>query len=163
MLHYYKFKDITKNPLLQIQHELEKRGPLLLILDNVEQVVGDVYLILQSLLHNTTQTRILTTSRIKIGLQDEQIVPLEPLSLLAGIELFVQKAQQSRPDFVLTEENRELIAQIVLEVDLLPLAIELAAARIAMLNLEQIHDRLSERFTLLRGRIRDPHQQALLP
>ncbi|MEC7985169.1 MAG: tetratricopeptide repeat protein [Myxococcota bacterium] len=150
-----------RDPWKQIEQELQYRGSLLLVLDNVEQVVEEARWVVQRLLEYTDHLQIIVTSRVRLGIPEERIVQLQPMSLLEGIELFTHKAQQSVPDFKLDASNREIIGDIVSRLDRLPLAVELAAARIGMLRVEEIRERLSERFSLLRGRLRDPKQRAL--
>ena len=103
----------------------------------------------------------MVTSRINLDIEEECVVNIQPMSLLEAVELFVVYAQQNRPDFTLCSDNKSLIIEIVSRLDYLPLAIELAAARTSMISLEDILERLSNRFELLQGRLRDPQKIAL--
>ncbi len=148
-------------PLDKIVDALNRRGALMLLLDNVEQVAQVVGDILEDFCQQAPQTRFLVTSRIKLNILSERVIRLQPMSLLEGVELFVLRAQQVEPEFVLDISNKDVIARVVQGLDILPLAVELAAARVSMLSMHQIESRLSERFGLLRGRLRDPQQRAL--
>ena len=152
---------LGQNPMDSIVGALKSRSALLMIWDNVEQVVDVARDILESIFGRIDTLTVLVTSRIKLGVECERIIRLDPMSLLESVELFVLRAQQVQPEFALTSGNKESIGRIVEGLDRLPLAIELAAARISMLTIEQIESRLSERFDLLRGRLRDPKQLAL--
>ena len=145
-----------------IGNALETRGQTLLIFDNVEQVIEPANVAVQQLLMLCDNIKLIITSRVKLGRKEEEIIRLQPMSTLEGIELFLQRAQQAYSEFVLTPENRVVIGKIVHKLDRLPLAIELAAARTSTLPAEDIFTRLSERFTLLQGRMRDSEKQALL-
>ena len=102
------------------------------------------------------------TSRLKLGREDEQVIRLEPMSVLEGVELFLQRAQQAYPDFTLTEQNRTVVGQIVNKLDRLPLAIELAGRSSIHFQVTEILERLSQRFSLLQGRMRSADKPALL-
>jgi predicted ATPase/class 3 adenylate cyclase len=152
----------------------EKR--LLLILDNFEQVVEAAPL-LRDLLVVAPHLTILVTSRMVLRLaaeQEELVLPLplpertaratlEGQGANAGVRLFVERARDRRPDFALTVGNVGDVARICTELDGLPLAIELAAARIKMLPPRAILDRLDQRLTLLADGVRDlPDRQRTL-
>ena len=152
----------STDPLHQIEQVLQERTNLLMVLDNAEQVTADVADTVIRLIEHVPNLKILITSRVKLGIDRERIIRLKPMSTLEGIELFIKRAQQAFHDFALTEKNRILVGKIVEKLDRLPLAIELAAARVSTLQVHDILDRLSERFSLLQGRLRDSQQQALL-
>ena len=151
----------TENPLHQIELVLQERGPTLLIFDNTEHLIHITSHLIVHLLQNIPTLHIMVTSRVKLAIPQEVVYQLHPMSVLEGIELFVLRAQQALTDFHLSLHNRESIGKIVRRLDCLPLAIELAASRISMLNTEEILARLSQRFELLRARIRSPEQMAL--
>ncbi len=145
----------------------------LLVLDNFEHVVPAAVSIV-AILQNCPQVKILVTSREALHVRGEQayqvpslMVPNsdEPLALqdasqFDAIRLFVLRAQAARPDFALTESNTAAIAQICMRLDGLPLAIELAAARIALLPPQALLDRLSHQLQILVGGARDlPNRQ----
>ena len=115
------------------------------------------------------------TSRAPLHISGEREFPVEPLAIPAdartaeaiggspAVALFVQRAHSVRPDFALTDENAEAVAQICRRLDGLPLAIELAASKVKLLSPEQILQRLGSRLTLLKGGARDlPARQQTL-
>jgi predicted ATPase/DNA-binding SARP family transcriptional activator len=127
-------------------------GPALLVLDNCEHVIGGVAELVQALVSMTQDLRVLTTSRAPLGLSSESVYLLPELSLATTVELFEQRARAVRP-------RVDLPAKVVEEVcghlDGLPLAVELAAARVRVLSVAEIARRLEDRFGLLRGGARD--------
>ncbi len=152
-------KDIS--PFEQLQEFLgEKR--MLLILDNFEQVVRAAPS-LEKLLETCPHVKILVTSRVALRLNSEQRVPVTPLVLpdlkqhfdkvviagYAAIALFVQRAQAHVPTFAVTTNNAAVLAEICVQLDGLPLAIELAAARIKLLPPHALLPRLANRLQVL--------------
>ena len=130
---------------------------LLLLLDNFEHLVdaaGD----LPRLLASCPNLRLLVTSREVLRLPGEQAYPVPPLDLADAEELFVGRARAADPAFVSDDSLGELCERL----EQLPLALELAAARVRVLSPEQLLERLSQRLDLLRaGRGADPRQQTL--
>jgi predicted ATPase/DNA-binding SARP family transcriptional activator len=138
---------------------------LLLILDNCEHLVEVCARLAGVLLQSCPNLHILATSREGLGIQGEVIYHVPTLSLpehhrlpaigaltqFEAVRLFVERAQALQPSFVLTEENAPSIVQICQQLDGIPLALELAAARIRILSVEQIALRLNDRFRLLKG------------
>jgi predicted ATPase/DNA-binding CsgD family transcriptional regulator len=120
----------------------------LLVIDNFEHVLKATAL-LADLLIACPRLKLLVTSRATLRLRSEHEFPIPPLARDAAIELFAQRAQQRQPDFTLTSQNTPVIQELCAQLDCLPLAIELAAARIRLLTPQTMLDRLSERFTLL--------------
>jgi non-specific serine/threonine protein kinase len=153
----------------------DKKG--LLILDNCEHVIAASAQLADILLRGCPQVQLLATSREALGLAGERpfrvpslaapdprhLPPLEALSHYEAIRLFVERAATALPGFVLTEANAAAVAQICLRLDGIPLAIELAAARVQMLRVEQIVGRLDNHFRLLTGGSRTvlPRQQTM--
>jgi predicted ATPase len=149
------------------QH-LEARHDLLL-LDNFEQVMAAADEVAQ-LVTRCPNLKVLVTSREALRVRGEQVLPVSPLSLpeedvphataedvsgYAAVRLFVERAQEARPGFVLTDENASAVAEICAGLDGLPLAIELAAARLKLFSPQELRDRLGSRLELLRGGARD--------
>jgi predicted ATPase/class 3 adenylate cyclase len=150
---------------------------LLLILDNCEHVVEACAQLADLLLRRAPGLKILATSRVHLNLAGEMIYPVPPLALpvsgkaaqppvlaqYEAVRLFVERATPVHPTFRMTEANAPSVAQICTRLDGIPLAIELAAARISVLSPEQIAARLSDRFNLLTGGSRNamPRQQTL--
>ncbi len=136
---------------------------LLLILDNCEQLTGTLAGIAARLLSAGSGLRILATSQLPLGLDGELVYPLEPLTIGESITLFSQRAAQQRRSFSLDEGTAAVIEQVCRSLDGLPLAIELAAARVKALSVHEIARRLDDRFTLLSdpSSHRPPRQRAL--
>ena len=155
---------------------------LLLIFDNCEHVVAACARLAETLLRSCPQLRILASSREPLGIAGENAWPLPPLSLpnhwrdiadgpdaldrlseYEAVRLFIDRATLARPAFQATNENIATIAQICWRLDGIALAIELAAARIRVLTLQQIVERLDDRFHLLTtgSRTAAPRQQTL--
>jgi predicted ATPase/DNA-binding CsgD family transcriptional regulator len=140
--------------LLDSLKEFLRNKQTLLLLDNFEQIISAAPL-LSELLSACAGLRMLATSREALRLRGEQEFPLSPLALpdpssvetlmqYSGIALFVQRAQGIQPDFKLTQENASAVSEICARLDGLPLAIELAAARIKLLPLATILEKLRE-------------------
>jgi predicted ATPase/class 3 adenylate cyclase len=137
---------------------------ILLVLDNVEQVVAGADVIAR-LLSTCPGLKVVATSRIVLRLSFENEVPVPPLAVpdvssavpverlveFPAVALFVQRARAVRPDFTLTEENAAVVARICWDLDGLPLAIELAAARIKLFSPQAMLARLGRRLDLLKG------------
>jgi predicted ATPase/class 3 adenylate cyclase/DNA-binding CsgD family transcriptional regulator len=125
---------------------------VLMVLDNCEHVLDAVAELTTTLLSNCARLTLLTTSREPLGLAGEVIYRVPSLSLDGeAIELFADRARRARPELSLTDDNASAIAEICHRLDGVPLAIELAAARVRALSLEEILDGLHDRFRLLTG------------
>ncbi|MFD4420858.1 DUF4062 domain-containing protein [Agromyces sp. NPDC058484] len=134
---------------------------VLLVLDNMEQVVGAAGEI-SALLSGSTAS-VLATSRTLLRIEGERSVALRSLAPRAAIELFVERARAVKPDFELTEDNARDIAAICAALDNAPLALELAAARIRVLTPAELARRLDRALTLLVDGARDrPERQQSL-
>lgn len=127
-------------------------GPALLVLDNCEHVVRGAADLVQELVSRSKELRVLATSRAPLGLSSESVYALPELSLATAVELFEQRARAARPG---VELDPETVAEICRHLDGLPLAVELAAARVRVLSVADINRRLRDRFALLRGGARD--------
>ncbi len=146
------------DPVVQLGHAIAGRGRALVILDNFEQVIEHAEATLGAWARRCPDASFLVTSRERLGLDGESMLPLAPLDPTThGAELFEIRARASRPGFEVDDANRDLVIEVVSKLDGLPLAIELAAARLRMLSLEQIRDRLQDRFKLLSGGKRGRH------
>ncbi|MFI5657919.1 AfsR/SARP family transcriptional regulator [Streptomyces sp. NPDC051684] len=135
---------------------------LLLILDNCEHVIGAAAQLAETLLTRCPGLTILATSREPLGVPGESVRPVEPLPPDPAHRLFAERAAAVRPGFD-PSQDQAAIAEICRRLDGLPLAIELAAARLRLLTPRQIADRLDDRFRLLTGGSRTvlPRQQTL--
>jgi predicted ATPase len=148
---------------------------LLLFLDNFEQVIKAAPEV-AALLAAAPNLNILLTSREALRLSGEHLFPVPPLSLplddrpvlevlkaSESVQLFVSRAQAVQPSFVLTHDNALTVAEITRRLDGLPLAIELAAARVKLMSPQAILERLEKRLELLQGGARDlPGRQRTL-
>ena len=134
--------------------------PTLLILDNLEQLVesGGAEAIAQ-LLETVPTLQLLVTSRLRLNLPQECVCSLAPLSEGHAIALFLDRVQLAKSTFEATEENAAIIAELCRRLDGLPLALELAAARVSVLTPAQILERLSRRFDLLSDKRRDREER----
>ncbi|MGW2050035.1 ATP-binding protein [Streptomyces sp. NPDC001858] len=135
----------------------------LLILDNCEHVIGAAAALAETLLTRCPELTILATSREPLGVPGESVRPVEPLLPDQAHRLFTERATAVRPDAAALLREEEAIAEICRRLDGLPLAIELAAARLRLLTPRQIADRLDDRFRLLTSGSRTvlPRQQTL--
>lgn len=127
-------------------------GPVLLVLDNCEHVVRGAAELVRGLVSMTRDLRVLTTSRAPLGLSSESVYGLPQLDLPTSVELFERRARAARPDVELAPDA---VAEVCRQLDGLPLAVELAAARVRVMSVPAIARRLGDRFTLLRGGARD--------
>ena len=140
--------------------------PVLLILDNCEHVIGAAATLAETLLTRCPQLRVLATSREPLGVPGESVRPVDPLPAAPAHRLFTERARAVRPGFDPEHEpahDADAVDEICRRLDGLPLAIELAAARLRLLGPRQIADRLDDRFRLLTGGSRTvlPRQQTL--
>jgi predicted ATPase len=154
-----------------------RRREVLLVLDNCEQVVAAVAELADRLLTAAPGLRLLVTSRERLNIAEETIVAVAPLATppesvhavdqlqgYAAVCLFERRAVAARGDFSITDDNAAAVGAICRHLDGIPLAIELAAARVRVLTPQQIADRLDDRFALLTGGSRTavPRQRTLL-
>jgi predicted ATPase/class 3 adenylate cyclase len=148
---------------------------LLFVFDNVEQVIAGAPAI-AGLLADCPQVRVLATSRQRLGIGGERILPVQPLALApmqatgvddiaesAAVRLFAERASEIDPGFALNDRNATTIAALCARLDGLPLAIELAAAQLRLRTLPELVADLDRRFDLLVGGKREAltHQQSL--
>jgi predicted ATPase/DNA-binding SARP family transcriptional activator len=131
-------------------------GPALLVLDNCEHVVHGAAALVQGLVSLSRNLRVLTTSRAPLGLSSESVYLLPELDLATTAELFVQRARAARPD---ADLPADAVRELCRRLDGLPLAAELAAARIRVMSVAEIARRLDDRFAVLRGSARDAPQR----
>jgi predicted ATPase len=149
---------------------------LLLLMDNFEQVL-DAAPLVGDLLSACPKLKVLTTSRSVLRIYGEQEYPVPPLELphpgrlppidrlsqYEAVRLFIERAKAARPDFSVTDENAPAVAEICVRMDGLPLAIELAAARIKLLPPGAMLERLGSRLKLVTGGARNlPERQRTL-
>jgi predicted ATPase/class 3 adenylate cyclase len=167
----------SERPLLDDLKEQLRAKSMLLLLDNFEQIAAAAHMVLE-LLQTCPRLKVLVTSRVALHLRGEYVFPVPTLALPRGdhkqptveqliendaVQLFSERAQAVKHDFKLTRENAMSIAEICTRLDGLPLAIELAAARIRLFSPQALLDRLESRLEFLRGGARDlPARQQTL-
>ena len=144
------------------------------MLDNCEHLVDAAAALVDTLLSRAPHVHVLVTSQLRLNLAGEQVMAVTPLLLppiddpqpderYAALQLFVQRARAVQPDFAVGAHNAYAVADICRRLDGLPLAIELAAARVRLLGVRGLRDRLDDRLRLLTGGARGapPRQQTL--
>ena len=136
---------------------------LVVVLDNCEHVIDEAATLAQTLLGTVSGLRLVATSREPLGVPGEFLIPVAGLGPSVAVELFVERARAVLPGFGLDDAAEEIVKGICDRLDGLPLAIELAAARLRALPLSTLAERLDDRFALLtRGsRTALPRQQTL--
>ncbi len=136
---------------------------LLVVLDNCEHMIDQTAALAETLVGAVPGLRLMATSREPLGVPGEALVSVDPLALPAAVELFVDRARAVRPGFTADGHTRPVISDICRRLDGLPLAVELAAARLRSLSLVTLAERLGDRFRLLTGGARTalPRQQTL--
>ncbi|MFE6398252.1 ATP-binding protein [Streptomyces alboflavus] len=127
-------------------------GPALLVLDNCEHVIRGAADLVRALVSSSRDVTVLATSRAPLDLTSEAVYALPELGLDTSVELFTQRAWAARPGVLLPPDA---VAELCRHLDGLPLAVELAAARVRVLSVLDIARRLGDRFALLRGGARD--------
>jgi predicted ATPase/DNA-binding CsgD family transcriptional regulator len=150
--------------------------PMLLLMDNCEHLVDACAVLVESLLQRAPDLRVLATSREPLGIPGEHVVVVPPLPVPSegnfhvdamprydAVALFLDRARSVVPGFTLDEDNVAAVSSLVQRLDGIPLALELAAARLRVLSPRQIERRLDDRYRLLSGgrRAAHPHQQSL--
>jgi predicted ATPase/class 3 adenylate cyclase len=164
-------REVPGEPLLNTLIAYLSEKQMLLVVDNLEQVV-DAAPSLSKLVSAAPETKLLITSRARLRLAAEHTYEVPPLALPDptqmgldtlgendAIGLFVARAEAVNPEFVLTEENAADVIKICAQLDGLPLAIELAAARISVLTPQALLRRLDERLVVLTSGARDADQR----
>lgn len=160
----------AERPLISTLVDALQGKRLLLLLDNCEHLAGAVAEVTERLVHFCPQVHILATSREALGVDGEVRYTVSPLPVSLekaapseGIQLFVERARSRQAGFALTAANGPAVLQICRQVEGLPLGIELAAARLGALSIEQISARLPDTLGLLVGgsRIAPPRHQSL--
>jgi predicted ATPase/class 3 adenylate cyclase/Tfp pilus assembly protein PilF len=169
-------REIGEQPLDETLKDYLHERRMLLLLDNFEQVLGAAPAVTE-LLAGAPGLKVLVTSRAPLGLYGEQEYAVPPLSVpdvrhlpdlktfsqYEAVRLFIERAKAAKADFSITNESAPAVAEICVRLDGLPLAIELAAARIKMLPPKALLHRLSSRLKLLTGGARDlPERQRTL-
>lgn len=172
----FGLQDPVSRPLMEHLQAFLKEKHVLLLLDNVEQVI-DAAPALAHLLETCSGLKILATSRATLRVAGEytflvaplalpdlaQLPPQEALQHYSAIALFLERTRTVLPEFTLSEENRGIISEICIQLDGLPLAIELAVSRLRVLSPQTLLERLAHRFQVLTQGARDaPGRQQTL-
>ena len=140
----------------------------LLVMDNCDHVLDAAADLMEAILAHSATVRILATSREGLGVPDEQVWPVRSLDAASGIEsaavsLFVERAQGIAPSFAMVNGDQSAaVVEICQRLDGIPLAIELAASRMASMTASEVRDRLDHRFQLLVGPRRGPERHQTL-
>jgi predicted ATPase/class 3 adenylate cyclase len=166
----------SSTPVLDMLTSYLREKKLLLLLDNCEHLIEACALLAEHLLRTCPNIKIVASSREVLGVYGENIFNVPSLTLPSStqnapeellqyeaVQLFVERAASIQPKFQLTEQNGKVVSHICRRLDGIPLALELAAARVKLFSVEQIADRLEDRFRLLSGGSRTalPRQQTL--
>jgi predicted ATPase/Tfp pilus assembly protein PilF len=170
-------REDQSRPLEEAMQGYLRDKKLLLLMDNCEHLIDACARLAETLLRANPDLNLLATSRESLGIPGETALrvpsltvpdPRQPLNLAElarfdAVRLFVDRAGAVLPGFRLNEQNGPAVAQLVTRLDGIPLAIELAAARLKALSVEQVAERLNDRFRLLTGGSRTalPRQQTL--
>ncbi len=169
----FQLREAQGIPLITLLIDYLRAKELLLVLDNCEHLVEASAHVADQLLHSCGKLKIIASSREALGIDGETVYRVPSLSLpdpdsndlmkYEATKLFVDRATKAEPRFKATKENAAAITQICKRLDGIPLAIELAAARVKLFTPEQISERLDDRFKLLSGGSRSalPRQQTL--
>lgn len=145
-------------PVKQLGHAILARGETLIVLDNFEQVVGAAAATIGAWLAVAPQARFVVTSRELLRVADETVFEVPPLRMpreardarsAEAVELFIERSRAARPGWQPTDPELAAIAEIVKQLDGMPLAIELAASRMSVLSPSQLVQRLPRRFDVL--------------
>jgi predicted ATPase/class 3 adenylate cyclase len=158
-------REESQRPVIDLLCDYLHEKKMLLILDNCEHLVDACAHMADRILHAAPDTSILASSREALGIGGEvayrvpslglpdvnHLPPVETLSQYEAVKLFIDRATSAVPTFTVTNDNAPAVAQTCSRLDGIPLAIELAAAKIRVLSVEQIAKRLDDRFRLLTG------------
>lgn len=169
-------EEAGKSPEETLSNYIKDKS-ILIILDNCEHLINECADTAEMLLSKSQKLKIIATSREALNCLGEQTYRLPPMLLpdpssnttpemltqYESVRLFIERALSVNSNFRLNENNAQALAEICIRLDGIPLAIELAAARIKILSVEKIHERLDDRFNLLTGGKRTalPRQQTL--
>jgi predicted ATPase/DNA-binding CsgD family transcriptional regulator len=169
-------RDQSARPALDRVTEFLTDRQALIVLDNCEHVLDACAALADAVLRHAPATRVLATSRQSLGIDGEHVVPIAPLpvppphtiplpalSRVESVALLADRAAAVAPDFAVTEANSEAVARLCARLEGIPLALELAATRLRTLSIDQLLQRLEDRFTLLSvgSRVAAPRQRTL--
>ncbi|MFF4777222.1 ATP-binding protein [Microtetraspora fusca] len=159
-----EIRNQSSRPCFDVLADHLRDRQALLVLDNCEHLLPECAVLVETLARATSDLRVLVTSQQALGVAGEQtlavpamslpdmdgvVLPLETLTQLDAVRLFAERASAVVPGFTVTEANHETVERICRRLDGIPLALELAAVRLRALSLDQLLDRLDDRFRLL--------------
>ncbi|MEL6349528.1 MAG: tetratricopeptide repeat protein, partial [Myxococcota bacterium] len=149
--------------LKQLGHAIAGHGQCLMIFDNFEQLIEHAPQTVERWLKRAAQARFVVTSRTLLEINGERTLRLPPLEEAEGVALFVKRARAKKRTFALTDHNRAAVHNLVRLLDGLPLAIELATARLKVMSPSKMLSRMGQRFRLLStGKRNTARRQATL-
>jgi predicted ATPase len=156
-------QEVPNSPLLETLLAYLQNKSLLLVLDNCEHVIAHAAETSARILAECARVRILATSREPLRVPGEHVYRLPSLSIPEAVELFADRAHAVDHRFALSDRNARIVAELCGRLDGIPLAIELAAARVNVLSVKALNARLDDRFRLLAGgeRAAMPRQQTI--
>jgi len=164
-------RDEPERSLLQSVCAHVKTRRVLMVLDNCEHLIQAVAELAHALIKAAPRVRLLSSSRESLRVPGEQNVPIAPLSVprvgdgvaalrnCPAVRLFIDRAQAQQPTFALTEANAPAVGALVARLEGIPLALELAAARIRLMSVADINRRLDDRYKVLTGGARTLQQR----
>lgn len=174
---HFGIKEEPGKPVVQTLTEKLKSKRMLLLFDNCEHILSECAVLADTIIRNCPQVKILASSREALAISGEQTYRVPSLMLpnlsetqtvrslnqFAAAQLFIDRAVSVAPEFCVTDQNASSLASLCVQLDGIPLAIELAAARVRSLSVEEINSKLDQRFRLLVGgpRTAVPRQQTL--
>jgi predicted ATPase/class 3 adenylate cyclase len=158
-------RDEPQRPVIEMLCDYLREKKMLIILDNCEHLVEACARMADRILHAAPNVRILASSREALGIGGEvtyrvpslglpdvnHLPPVESLNQYEALKLFIDRATSAVPGFIVSNDNAPALAQVCHQLDGIPLAIELAAAKVRVLSVDQIAKRLDDRFKLLTG------------
>ncbi len=156
----------TYHPMRQLALYCQEHPDTLVVLDNLEHLMPEARSVMAELLEAIPPFRCLVTSRIPLHIAQEQRFTLEPLALGSShespaLQMFLAYARKVRPDFRLTEQNKEVLCRLCEALEGVPLALELSATRLNVLTPRQMLEQMEHRLSWLRTRhhgVRERHQ-----
>jgi predicted ATPase/class 3 adenylate cyclase len=159
----FEVREVQNIPLINLVIDYLRGRETLVVLDNCEHLVEASAQIANQFLHECPDIKIIASSREALGVDGETVFRVPSLKDDEATRLFIERATKAEPRFHVTDENASFVAQICSRLDGIPLAIELAAARVKLFSPKQIAERLDDRFKLLTGGSRTalPRQQTL--
>lgn len=171
-------REDSQRPIISSLIDYLRNREVLILLDNCEHLIAAAASAAESLLRSCPEVRILATSREALGIPGEvtwripslslprnsdEVASLDAVLNYEAVRLFIDRVRAAKPSFLITPQNMDAVIQICQRLDGIPLALELAAARIRIFSVEQLAERLQDRFKLLVGGSRTalPRQQTL--